>query len=749
MAFDLLLGSSHVHANPCQIKIGLSPAAKIAASGTLLLLAACGGGGGGGSNPPPAQPTVTLSASPTAVTAGGSTTLTWSSTNATGCTASGAWTGARGTSGSEVVSNVTAAASYSLVCAGAGGNSPASTVSITVNPPAATATLAANPTNVTVGGSTTLTWSSANATACTAGGGWTGARGTSGTEVINNITAATSYTLVCAGAGSPSPTSTVNVTVGPPPTGNATVTGKITYARVPFSTTPNGGLNYAAEFQEPSRGIVVQVVNAQSAAVLVTTSTDANGDYSAVVPAGTNVIVRAVAQMVRDTGPATWRFEVRDLPATTEVPSPLPLVYTFDSATVQALNTTTQNVAIPSGWNASGTNTGTRHAAPFAVLDTIYRSVNTILAVAPNVTFTPLIIDWGPNNTSGSTFFTVAPVTGQPNARQPKIVLSAAATADTDEYDAHVVAHEFGHYIEEYFSRADSIGGPHGPGDRLDPRVAFGEGYGYAFAAIVLNDPVARDSFTQGAVRRDSTLNVETNTTTNAGWYNEATVWAILWDLFDTTNEPGDNASLGWGPIWQVLTTAQRDTDAMTTIFSFVAALKAAQPPASAAAIDEIVGRAESAIVAPTIEPFASTETNNAGSAFVLPVYTPISIGGAAVTVTSTSIGRTASEFGTGGNKLSAARFLRLDVATAQSVRVQLTGPVGRDVDVRIYRRGVSLLAFPVGRADGNEDFRVTLQPGTHILEVFDCENAECSDPRPTGPAYVYDPTPITVTLTN
>src|SRR3989344_5578210 len=43
----------------------------------------------GGTTPPPAAaPTVSLSASPTSITSGGSSTLTWSSTNPTSCTAS-------------------------------------------------------------------------------------------------------------------------------------------------------------------------------------------------------------------------------------------------------------------------------------------------------------------------------------------------------------------------------------------------------------------------------------------------------------------------------------------------------------------------------------------------------------------------------------------------------------------------------------------------------------------------------------
>ena len=40
-----------------------------------------------------------------------------------------------------------------------------------------------------------------------------------------------------------------------------------------------------------------------------------------------------------------------------------------------------------------------------------------------------------------------------------KIVLTAEVGTDTDEFDQHVIAHEFGHYIEHNFSRADNIGG--------------------------------------------------------------------------------------------------------------------------------------------------------------------------------------------------------------------------------------------------------------------------------------------------
>lgn len=72
--------------------------------------------------PPPAPvPTVTLTASPATITAGQSSTLGWSSTDATACTASGAWTGAKATGGSQVVSP-TVTSTYTLTCTGPGGS---------------------------------------------------------------------------------------------------------------------------------------------------------------------------------------------------------------------------------------------------------------------------------------------------------------------------------------------------------------------------------------------------------------------------------------------------------------------------------------------------------------------------------------------------------------------------------------------------------------------------------------------------
>ena len=189
---------------------------------TTTFTLTCSGAGGSGSNnttvtvsPPTPAPTLTLTATPNAVTQGGSSTLSWTSTNATSCVASGDWSGTRATSGSEATGALSSVRTYSytLACSGAGGSaSRTATVTVSASAPPPTVSIAANPSQVAQGGTSTLTWSSTNATACTASGGWSGTKSISGTQVTGALTQSTSFVLTCSGAGG-SATGTATVTV--------------------------------------------------------------------------------------------------------------------------------------------------------------------------------------------------------------------------------------------------------------------------------------------------------------------------------------------------------------------------------------------------------------------------------------------------------------------------------------------------------------------------------------------------------
>lgn len=164
-------------------------------------------------------PTLNLYVSNQNVNYNDTVTLNWNTTNASYCTASGAWTGNKNVNGSESRSNITYANTFTITCYGNGGSSPV-TKSVTVTPynynnnqsGTPTINFYANPANVYGGGSTTLYWTVNNSNICTASGSWSGTKGNSGNEVVYNITNTRTYTLSC--TSSTNQTTSQSVTVG-------------------------------------------------------------------------------------------------------------------------------------------------------------------------------------------------------------------------------------------------------------------------------------------------------------------------------------------------------------------------------------------------------------------------------------------------------------------------------------------------------------------------------------------------------
>ncbi|MCS6946598.1 MAG: hypothetical protein NZM12_03170 [Steroidobacteraceae bacterium] len=539
--------------------------------------------------------------------------------------------------------------------------------------------------------------------------------------LVTTPTVLTFQLIVTASSGATSLPDAVDILLQPLPPGQTAVNGRVTHARIPTTTT--NGLNYAGTFQEPSRGITVELVDAGNGTIIASGTTDGGGYFSFSAPPNTNVRLRARAELVRASGAgARWNIAVRDVDNANSQ-------YTVASGTFSTGATgVTQNLAIQSGWGTAPSSgpLGPRDAAPFAILDTVYRALVKVVNIEPNVNLPPLTIDWSVDNPGGQTFYSSS------GTGQRRIVLPGEANVDTEEYDEAIIAHEFGHYIEDVLGRSDSVGGPHALSSRLDPRVAWSEGLATFLAALLLDNSVAID--TAGNMQQQTGLFFDVESFSGAassrGWWNEASVFVILWDLYDPAND--DPAQLGAAPLWRVLTNEMRTTDAFATIFPFVAALKQTAA-AAAGAIDAVVQTQP--IVASTINAFATTETNDAGAGSdVLPVYTTTQIDGVPRTLRSTNL------FGV-DNKLGNSRFLRLDVPSPRSIRVQLTASgTNRDPDVYIFRRG-NIVAS--GITPSNEDFTTTLnQAGTYVIEILDCDNAGCSGPNPV-PA----PTDLTLTL--
>lgn len=541
----------------------------------------------------------------------------------------------------------------------------------------------------------------------------------------------------CGGGGGDDPTPLA------PPGAAVTISGRVTFDRVPV--VAGRGLDYAATVASPARGVTIELL--QGGAVTASTTTDAAGSYSfGNIAVSTDVSLRVRAELLR-VGMPSWDFRVVDNVNGDALYTLAGAVFNTGTADV------TRNLHAASGWTGSA-YTATRSAAPFAILDVAYDAVQLVLTAAPDTAFPALRFNWSTANVpvSGSRPGEIGSSRFNPIAG---IFLVGGADQDTDEYDRHVIAHEFGHYLEHRFSRSDSIGGPHALTDQTDMRLAFGEAWGSAFAAMVTGESVYTDAFGTGQ-RQSFSFDLEqrpSRVNPNPGWFNEESLQSLLFDLYDNGRDvpPGgtftvDELALGFAPIWAVLTNGQRTTRALTGVFPLVNALKTARP-ADQSLIDDLTA---SQRIAAVVDDFGSGQTN-----FGVPtrrtalevaadfssVYDSLTVGGPAKNVCSLD-DYTSSQTGA-VNKLASRRFLRFSVATpgAYVITARAVAPLNgaADPDMLLHIGGqiIESSSAPTAActtatpASCTETFTRTLQAGDHVLEVYEWTNTnDVDDPE-------------------
>jgi len=204
-------------------------------------------------------PTASLSASPSSITSGQTSVLSWSSTHATSCTSSDFSTGGATSGTFAVAPGVTK--TYTVTCSGSSGSANASaTVTVTAAAQSPTASLSASPSSVSSGGSSLLTWSSTNATSCTGTGFSTGSA-TSGSVSTGALSSSKSYSVTCTGAGGTASAAT-SVTVNSSAFASLTVSSaSITQGQTismgwTCSDTPANGQNILSSMAGDSYGTV-------------------------------------------------------------------------------------------------------------------------------------------------------------------------------------------------------------------------------------------------------------------------------------------------------------------------------------------------------------------------------------------------------------------------------------------------------------------------------------------------------------
>ncbi len=473
------------------------------------------------------------------------------------------------------------------------------------------------------------------------------------------------------------------------------VSGTVSYEFVPTNAACSG-LNFNAIEVRPIRGATVQLLDAASGTEIARTTSSEVGTYSIPgIPRNIMVQLRVRAEL-KDSGMPGWDVEVRDNfiagASDTDMPAPPSLssraLYALNSASFDTGSSNVRrDLTATTGWDGASYS-GPRAAAPFALLDTAYTSMQFVRGFDASTNFAPLDMFWSVNNTPGNGQFDITAgeigTSGYLQRVDSLLVLGDAAI-DTDEFDGHVVAHEWGHYFEDVLARSNSEGGAHFLGESLDASIAFSEGFAEALASMIQNDPINCDTFVPGTPGGGG-FTVEGNSFGRRGWFNELSVATLIWDLWDTSDDGVDNDSIGFRPIYDTMVGPHAMSDAFATLFSFATELRASLNAQDAALLDELLSR-EEVVTGADLDIWATNETNDAGVAQdVFPLHVPYTADGSVINV---CVNNQLDGFARHGNNVAEDRYLRIAVPVDDEYDVSVVTttptPPSADPDDRDY----------------------------------------------------------------
>jgi hypothetical protein len=484
------------------------------------------------------------------------------------------------------------------------------------------------------------------------------------------------------------------------------MTGTITYDFIPHKNNKIG-LDYFAAEARPVRGAVVEVIDVDEN-IIAAGVTNVDGSYLLYVPIDTLTQVRVKAELLRSTSPS-WNFKVTDNTNNNA------LYALLGSLTSTGFVNSQRNLHAGSGWGGSSYSSE-RAAAPFAILDDIYIGVNGLNAAGNTRDFPPLELRWSVKNNEADDILTLGEIGTSFYDGDGAIYILGDANNDTDEFDRHVILHEWGHYIEEHFSRSDSMGGAHSDREKLDVRVAMSEGFANAFSAIMLADPFYRDSM--GSAQNDGFFfNVSNKIRPENGFFNEGSIGSTFYNYYTSSNNKSPN---DFTPIFSVLTSeSYYNHAALTSIYLFYGQLKAI--------LNDQATEFNNLMLEQNIygtDEYALNETNAGGIAVSLPVYKTISPDGGTINVCSSS------EFGT-FNKLANSQFLKLTLSQAGSYTIYArklgSSNVTSKPEIMVHSKGNTILT--VKNTIGNQAIgNINLDSGIYIIEVYDLSNYDAAN---------------------
>ncbi|QEA13589.1 hypothetical protein [Comamonas flocculans] len=497
------------------------------------------------------------------------------------------------------------------------------------------------------------------------------------------------------------------------------IQGRVSYDFVPATT--ERGLNYADTTARPARGVEVVAV-ADDGRELASSRAGVDGSFTLTVPARTTVRLRAKARLHQPPGAgASWDFSIRDNTSSGYAQGNAALYAVqgeaFDSGSKATL---TQDLHAASGWTGDGYGQA-RAAAPFAILDQFYSAIEKMRAVDPSVAFPPMNTYWSIHNRPAPGEPALGEITTshwQSAGDTPGLYILGKEDVDTDEYDTGVVVHEWGHYFESRLSRSDSTGGPHGGGDMLDMRLAFGEAWGNALAGMVREDPLYIDTSDPGQAVTGLVMDLDAIPGYEPrGWFNEASVQTLL---YKASRAP----QLGFDDIYRVMTGPQKSTPAFTSLFSFASYLREAAGPEGRAVLDALLADIQT-VNGPQLDIWGTHQSWPQSLAdgarhqdAVLPIYTPLAVGAAPTRSCSTS------QFGNKGINLGNQRYYRFSVASGGSYTLAFSESQAKDLEVRSADEDVEFEALDDTTASA------VLAPGDYVMSVRPAPPGSCISVR-------------------
>ncbi len=304
--------------------------------------------------------------------------------------------------------------------------------------------------------------------------------------------------------------------------------------------------------------------------------------------------------------------------------------------------------------------------------------------------------------------------------------------SDCDHFDNTIIVHEYGHFIENYYTVTDSPGGVHRPNQTIDPRLAWGEAWANFFNAAVNVSPLYRDTegnidctapptpctraFLNESLEDGNYDNGVDEPDNGEGVFREFSITRVLWDGLDPhpddntvggTDSGADTVQSPFAEIWTVLTSTTSGFSDTSNRFRHVGLFHKFHQALSGA------------------QNWSSIITREEQTSTLVHFATPLSLGGSCGVVNIQAEGQTDGSFDLSNLFYDNDFYAYAHTGGALSVELNYT-TTNADLDLIVWKNGYiygnsdDMLAASRNATDnGEEKITVTAPAGTYMINVM------------------------------